>query len=190
MTTAGAPEAAALTVGALISVERRLGTAAELAGELATSLHRREADLAEIWVQTRKISHADEPRPYLHHAVDLAALTERGLQTSADVGDELLVYLDLARKDLLFGSETIAESASLAEAAGMSAPELGDLPHRVGHLGRIIQSATGGAERVSAHLEAAEQAVGELARRPSFAVSEDGEKALRLPLSSMSATLT
>jgi hypothetical protein len=175
--SSGIDAATQQTVGALVSVERRLTMAAGLADDLATSLRRRETDLAEIRMQARKIRYTEEPRLYLHNAVDLAALTRRGLQTSVDIGDELLVYLDMARKDLRFARETISESASRAASAGVSSPELEALPRRVDHLSRIIQSATEGAERAINHLQAAERAISELAARPSFVVSEERREA-------------
>lgn len=122
----GVNHAAQQRIGTLVSLEGRSTLAAGLAGDLATSLRRREADL-DIAVRPRSCC-ADEPRPCMHDVVDLGAQSNNGLQDGADFGDEQLVSLDLARGDLQLARETISESASLAASAGVSAPELEALP--------------------------------------------------------------
>jgi hypothetical protein len=57
-----------------------------------------------------------------------AAHTNNGLQGDADLGGDLLVRLDLARRDRRLARETISASVSRAASAKMSAPELEPLP--------------------------------------------------------------
>lgn len=164
-------------LGALVSVERRLATAADLADRLTASLRRRETDLVQIRVQARKGLHVGESRPSSHTTFELAAMTRRGLQHSTEVGDELLMLLEQTGKDLHLAREAISESAALAASTRVSSPDPELLPHWVCHLDRIIQSATEGAERAIIHLRSAEQAFGELAARPGAAPGERGQTA-------------
>jgi hypothetical protein len=102
--------------------------AAGLADELATSQRRREADRVDIGVQAQKLCYAKEPRPCMHDPAEPTAQTNNGFQDDADLGDDLLVRLDLARRELQFAREAISASVSRAASSELSPPELEALP--------------------------------------------------------------
>ena len=101
---------------------------AGLADDLDTSQRRREADLAGIRVQAQEACYAKEPCPCMHNAVEPAAHTNNGWQDDTDLGDELLMRLHLAGRDLPLARQTISASVSRAASAEMSPPKLEGLP--------------------------------------------------------------
>jgi hypothetical protein len=159
-------------VGVLASVESHLTEAAGLADRLTASMRRRQAELVEIGVRARKGVHTGKRSPHLHTTFELAALTRSGLQHGGDIGDELIAFLDLTRTSLHLAHESISRSASLVPSVGGGEPDLEVLPHWVGHLDRIIQSACVGTKRAITHLHSAERSLDQLEVKPGAAADE------------------
>ncbi|QNE19232.1 hypothetical protein F1D05_16555 [Kribbella qitaiheensis] len=144
------------TAAALHAARSSLGSAAAITDEVRQGLRRGEADIAELAGQASRVRYADEPRPHLRNAQELADGVDRrmrdGQRGLGEVGDDLAQ----ATRALNAGRQFVAELEQLPE---RQVAETEQLRQRVEVLSRAVRDAGDVVEAVGARLGAARQNV-------------------------------
>lgn len=140
------------TASALSAARSSLVSAAATADGVHQLIRRSEADIAELPGQASRVRDADEPRPYLRNAQELAEGIDRrmrdGQRGLGEVGDDLAQ----ASRALDAGRQFIAE---LEQQPERQAAETEHLKQRLEVLSRAVGQAGEGVQEAGARLAAA-----------------------------------
>lgn len=144
------------TAAALSAARSSLVSAGAITDHIRQGLRRSESDIADLAGQASGVRHADEPRPYLRNAQELAdgidSRMRAGQRGLSEVGDDLAQ----ASRALAAGLQFVAELEQLPE---RQVAETEQLRQRLEVLGRAVGEAGDVAEEVGAQLGAARQNV-------------------------------
>jgi chromosome segregation ATPase len=144
------------TAAALAAARSSLGSAAVTTENVRQVLRRSEGDIAELAGQATRVRYADEPRPYLRNAQELAEDVDRrmrdGQRGLGEVGDDL----EQATRALDAGRQFVAELEQLPE---RQVAETEHLRQRVEALSSAVRNAGDVVQDVGARLGAARQNV-------------------------------
>jgi ABC-type transporter Mla subunit MlaD len=133
-----------------------LSSAAATAQDVKQLLRRSEPDIAELTGQAPRVRYADEPRPYLRNAQQLADDVDRRMRAGqrglGEVGEDLAQ----ATRALNAGRQFVAELEQLPE---REVAETEHLRQRLEVLGGAVRNATDAAEEIGTQLGVARQNV-------------------------------
>ena len=140
------------TAAALAAARGSLGAAAATTDDVRQVLRRSEGDLAELVGQGTKVSYAEEPRPYLRNAQQLADDADRrmrdGQRGLAEVGGNL----EQANRALNAGRQFVAELETLPE---REVAQTEQLKQRLEVLGSAVRNAGEVVQDINGQLGAA-----------------------------------